>query len=688
MFVCKFCQKTFSNVTKLVSHLTHPKSPCKTSIKEYYDRFFRLPDEGVCIYCGRETAFGSLVKGYPFSVCKYCKNKKPETIEKQKRGRKKLYEQRRKQNGYYNYPEVCLLCKERGIEKRFQKRSGLARHVNNYHHMKPKDYYDKYLKIPGEGICPITKKKTNFINLERGYFKYYGKGTCSADSDVHKKKVKTLQHNYNVSCSSLANPEQRINTFKATFEERRKLKQARLSLINCLRKQTIDITNKLQCQICGLVFSTFLLLTNHIRKHKISSQEYYDKFWKEKEEGLCPISNLPTNFISINFGYYKYHRSAVTFSPEMLSGHKEHYKKYVQEKIKETEYNFNVKFLDIESIQNIDDLTKVKCLLCGFVYKTRYTLLANGYGRCSACSTQFSKGYSKNEEEIYNYVKSILPDNTKIIRNCRGVINNTETQRNLELDIYIPSLSYAIEYNGLYWHSECVQDNKFTHLNKTNLCQKKGIALIQIFEDEWIYKQELVKHMIAHKLNRSHKSVIYARKCFVEEIPSKVKSDFLQKNHIQGNDAASVSLGLFNKRTNELLAVMTFSHGNISRGGKPSEKTVWELSRFATNINYRVVGAAGKILAYFKKHYTWSKIYTYADLRYSKGELYYNLGFRKVNQSLPNYWYVQGTKRIHRFALRKRPDEPKEMPEWLLRYNEGFVRIWDCGNLKFEVLNI
>ena len=79
MYKCFLCNKDFDNVTKIVSHLTHQKSTCKTNIKEYYDKFLRKPNEGMCQFCGRETTFGSLVKGYINNTCKHCRNNKPET---------------------------------------------------------------------------------------------------------------------------------------------------------------------------------------------------------------------------------------------------------------------------------------------------------------------------------------------------------------------------------------------------------------------------------------------------------------------------------------------------------------------------------------------------------------------------------------------------------------------------------
>ena len=175
---------------------------------------------------------------------------------------------------------------------------------------------------------------------------------------------------------------------------------------------------------------------------------------------------------------------------------------------------------------------------------------------------------------------------------------------------------------------------------------------------------------------------IYGRKCTIEEISANIKNEFLDKFHIQGKDTTKIKLGAF--YNNELISVMTFGQGNISRGGDPSKPLIWELSRFATK--YHIIGIAGKLLKYFQRNYSWETIYSYADLRYSNGNMYYKLGFSLKHQSSPTFFYLKDSKRIHRYNLRKRSDEPKDIPEWKLRSDEGYYRIWDCGHLKF-VLN-
>tara|TARA_R110002020_G_scaffold90534_26_gene220508 strand:+ start:59 stop:277 length:219 start_codon:yes stop_codon:yes gene_type:complete len=71
------------------------------------------------------------------------------------------------------------------------------------------------------------------------------------------------------------------------------------------------------------------------------------------------------------------------------------------------------------------------------------------------------------------------------------------------------------------------------------------------------------------------------------------------------------------------------------------------------------------------------------------------MGFDLVSQSPPNYWYVNCSnyqKLFHRFNFRKNILNEKlesfdeSLTEWENMKNNGYDRIWDCGNLKFEML--
>lgn len=289
--------------------------------------------------------------------------------------------------------------------------------------------------------------------------------------------------------------------------------------------------------------------------------------------------------------------------------------------------------------------------------------------RCPSCS---SCGFSKGEKELVNELKSL---GLVLIENDRQLIAP------YELDILIPSKNIAIEYCGLYWHSELNGKDSKYHANKAIMCEEKGIRLITLFEDEWELNRDIVVSRLKAILGISNNTV-YARKCKIKEISSKEAKTFCEENHLQGyGGGSSVKLGAFYE--NYLISVMTFSKLSISKGASHSD-CVWELHRFCSKKDYRIIGAASKMLNYFEKNYTVKEIISYADRRWSTGNVYDKLGFSFSHVTKPNYWYFKGTKkRIHRFSNRKMPNEPKHVSEWSLRQDEGWNRVWDCGNLKF-----
>ncbi len=294
---------------------------------------------------------------------------------------------------------------------------------------------------------------------------------------------------------------------------------------------------------------------------------------------------------------------------------------------------------------------------------------------------------SRGETEVADFCVEILPEEDIIICSKKIIAP-------YELDIYIPGKKLAIEYCGLYWHSEANGKDSKYHVNKQNMCEARGITLLTIFEDEWQNSSHLIKNRIKILTNTMNDVVkIDARKCVVKEIDSYIKALFLNQFHLQGKDIASVNLGLFFE--NNLVAVMTFAKPSIVRASNTMVNTegLWELNRFATNYNYSIRGAAGKLLSYFKNNYQWNEIYSYADRRYSTGNLYKTLGFQLTSISRPNYWYVMpGCKtREYRFKYTKgalvKQGFNKYDTEKTIMEERGFTRIWDCGHYKFVINN-
>ena len=125
----------------------------------------------------------------------------------------------------------------------------------------------------------------------------------------------------------------------------------------------------------------------------------------------------------------------------------------------------------------------IKHKICNNIFKvTPNNLLGYNKTKCPNCSHRFSQ----KEDELYEFIKSIYK--YKIIRNKR-LLNNKE------LDIYLPKLKLAIEFNGLYWHSNKFIDKNY-HLNKLNIAKNNNIHLIQIFEDEWDNNKDFIKKIL------------------------------------------------------------------------------------------------------------------------------------------------------------------------------------------------
>ena len=283
---------------------------------------------------------------------------------------------------------------------------------------------------------------------------------------------------------------------------------------------------------------------------------------------------------------------------------------------------------------------------------------------------------SEFQGEVVDYIKYLLPTEP-IVTNNRTILSP------LELDIYIASKNVAIETNGLYWHSEVSgRKNKSYHLNKTKICTTRGIRLIHIFENEWKNKKDIVKSILSSALVRKNRT-IYARKCEIRELTTGEKSKFLIENHLQGNDRATIKLGLIYE--GELVSSMTFIK---SRFDKNIE---WEMSRFCTKLHTTVVGGSSKLFSWFIKKYNPATVVSYSDRRYFSGETYLNLEFSFVDNTPPNYHYIidgydtlQSRINWQKAKLEKKLlTFDKTISEWENMKINGFDRIWDCGHSKW-----
>lgn len=284
------------------------------------------------------------------------------------------------------------------------------------------------------------------------------------------------------------------------------------------------------------------------------------------------------------------------------------------------------------------------------------------------CPTCWSRGRSGKEYQVFSFVNSLVPG---AIQHDRSVLSGRE------VDILVPDKGLAIEFNGVHWHKERFK-GRTGHLEKSLAAETAGVQLIHVWEDDWTYRRPVVEKMLARKLGVSQEERLNARSLRKERITYSEASDLLNNNHIQGSARGSEYLALSDDSGARAVLVM-----------KRRTETEWELVRFGTNALVR--GGHSRLFRWFlSEHPEVERVVTFADRGVSDGGLYETCGFAKDGELPPDYMYVVGDRRVHKFNYRKKRfrTDPR------LKFEEGLTErelaelnrldpIWDAGKIRF-----
>jgi len=117
--------------------------------------------------------------------------------------------------------------------------------------------------------------------------------------------------------------------------------------------------------------------------------------------------------------------------------------------IKKSISYFNKLNMDYNIIKIDNNILNVLSKKCKHIFNINKQLFylrnKNDYEICTICNDITNKNVSYSEKELANFIKDNY--NGKILENTKDVISP------YELDIYLSDLKLAIEFNGLYYHS-------------------------------------------------------------------------------------------------------------------------------------------------------------------------------------------------------------------------------------------
>lgn len=276
---------------------------------------------------------------------------------------------------------------------------------------------------------------------------------------------------------------------------------------------------------------------------------------------------------------------------------------------------------------------------------------------------------SYGEDEVKKFIKDLGVD---FVSNSRDILGTGE-----ELDIFIPEKKFAIEYNGVYWHSTQHKTKEY-HQKKSLVCKENGIRLLHIWEDDWVEKRQVVEQMIKTKLGIREITSVFGRQCSIVESDFDSVKNLLNENHIQGAVGGSLYISIMD-RDGKVVGCAVFY--------RMSDEYDWELRRYCTSTS--VVGGFSKLISFFKKNYQWRSITTYADFGVSDGSLYEKTGFTSHGLRKPSLWYVKGNRRYRREHFMKHKlkkllenfDEALTETENMI--NHGYYPLYDAGLIKY-----
>lgn len=304
---------------------------------------------------------------------------------------------------------------------------------------------------------------------------------------------------------------------------------------------------------------------------------------------------------------------------------------------------------------------EVRCKDCGATHLRSLINVIN-VPKCMTCDALISAP----QREVAGYIRSLGFD---VVDCARRVLSCGE------VDVWVPSARFGIEFNGLYWHCDLNREDRRHVERKHADALSRGVRLFTIFEDEWRDRRPIVEGMIRHRLGLSTR--VGARTLGLCELSMQERKAFFEHAHVDGDVRADVAFGLRDPegRIIQALSLRTPFHSSLV--------SFSEVARSATLPGRCVVGGLSRLITracFWAREAGKCGLLTYVDGRYGDGASYEASGFVRVRRTGPRFWWTDFRQRHDRFMFRAKDG----ITQSEVAAAAGMHMIWGAGNIVLE----
>lgn len=312
---------------------------------------------------------------------------------------------------------------------------------------------------------------------------------------------------------------------------------------------------------------------------------------------------------------------------------------------------------------------RCKCNACGT--EMDVTNLYRSSTTCRTCNPILPSWVSGEEKEVFDFITTELG------------IPGKQADKSLispyELDMVFPTHKIAVEYCGLYWHSEESSGKDSTyHRNKMLRAGRAGYRLITVFSDEWTNTRDAVKGLLAdafgkHVMDFTGHSIIV--------IDSADAMEFHRMFGVYEPENSDISFCIF--MGGAPVSVMSL----VAPRQVFSDDVIENKFRI---INHTSTGVDNKTAMQLLIDHAFTvlrpeSISCRLDMRWGNIAAHTAMGFNTASQDAAELWYVENHLTRHHRKHFARPillsaGADPSLSDWDIMKMNKYDRIWDCGH--------